>query len=550
MENVPDINQPKSIEDLFNNGISKMNTLFQSTSYKEYEHHEKELHDTLMPILNILDDENYLSYRIFSFISEPALDASKQLSIDHKRLSYFITKLKWHNAHKTYLEVMKTNFENSKSYRSIYNLWFNRLDNISKELDKVDLNWRSSWDAIKSILHAGLTPSEVSVDDYYAYVELLSLIRKLSTSSLAPIKLKESVSMFDKRQALIAKKLIEQDIIKAEKDVDSAEKRYRESSIMGLFGDKDYHKWWQEEKSHLRCLQSAFNELNQKTHGMPESDILQPDASATVVQGSGSIEERLQSIIGLDQVKQFVHSLYAQVLIQNERKKLGLPTMSGQTLHMIFKGNPGTGKTTIARIIGSMFYELGVIKSLKVVETDRSGLVAQYVGQTAVLTRETVERALDGILFIDEAYSLASDVGGSNGFGQEAIDTLVKCMEDYRNRLVVILAGYSREMNSFLNTNPGLASRFPNIVEFEDYTLEELVEIAVRLYKEQAYQLEPDTVAKLQRVLDFDRKQPNFGNARHVRNIFEKSLRQQAIRIQKSNNFSKEALTTIKADDI
>ncbi|QHT62689.1 AAA family ATPase [Paenibacillus lycopersici] len=549
MESVPYINQTKSIEDLFNDGISKMNTLFQSTSFKEYEHHEEVLHKTLMPILNILDDENYLSYCIFSFIIEPAQDASQQLNKDQKRLSYFITKLKWYSTHETYMETMKTNFENSKSYRPIYDLWRNRLGNVGKELDKVDLKWRSSWDAIKSILQAGLAPSEVSVDDYDAYAELLSQIRKFSTSSLARFKLNDCVSVLDKRRALIVKKLIEQDVIKAEKDVDSAEKRYRESSIMGLFGDKDYYKWWQDEKSRLKCLQSAFNELNQKTRGMPEKDSLRPDTS-TVMQESGSIEERLQSIIGLDQVKQFVHSLYAQVLIQNERKKLGLPTMSGQTLHMIFKGNPGTGKTTIARIIGSMFYELGVIQSPKVVETDRSGLVAQYVGQTAVLTRETVERALDGILFIDEAYSLASDTGGSNGFGQEAIDTLVKCMEDYRDRLVVILAGYNREMNSFLNTNPGLASRFPNVVEFEDYTLDELVEIAVRLYKEQAYQLEPDTVAKLRRILDVDRKQPNFGNARHVRNIFEKSLRRQAIRIQKSNNFSKEALTTIKAADI
>ena len=195
------------------------------------------------------------------------------------------------------------------------------------------------------------------------------------------------------------------------------------------------------------------------------------------------LEAELSGVVGLESVKNYIRSLNARLLIQEERKKHGLKVNTAQTLHMIFMGNPGTGKTMMARTIANVLYHMGIIGTKKLVETDRSGLVAGYVGQTAIKTREVIESALNGVLFIDEAYALAQ--GGDNDFGQEAIDTLVKMMDDNRERLVVILAGYSDDMRNFLNQNAGLESRFPNIIEFEDYSTDELLLIAEKMYEEQ-----------------------------------------------------------------
>ena len=159
-----------------------------------------------------------------------------------------------------------------------------------------------------------------------------------------------------------------------------------------------------------------------------------------------------------------------------------MPVDGSQTLHMIFKGNPGTGKTTMARIIGEVLYNIGVLSSNNFVETDRSGLVAGYVGQTAIKTKEIIESALGGVLFIDEAYALAQDASSGSGFGKEAIDTLVKGMDDNRENLLVILAGYSDDMDNFLDINPGLRSRFANIIEFKDYCTKDLMIICDNLY--------------------------------------------------------------------
>src|SRR5574344_1417644 len=263
------------------------------------------------------------------------------------------------------------------------------------------------------------------------------------------------------------------------------------------------------------------------------------------------LKAELDKIIGLKTVKEEVLSLQAFAKFQKSRKERNIKGNQNLTLHMIFKGNPGTGKTTIARTVANMFRNIGILKTNKVIEVDREQLVGKYVGHTAAQTKEKVEQALDGVLFIDEAYTLSK--GGENDFGREAIDTLVKLMEDYRDRLVVILAGYSDEMENFLETNPGLRSRFPNIIEFPNYSTDELIEIALQFCDKNGYRMSDDAVKRLKEILNTKRFEPKFGNGRGVRNIFEKSVRNMARRIAQNGdyeNISDEALQTLEASDM
>lgn len=262
------------------------------------------------------------------------------------------------------------------------------------------------------------------------------------------------------------------------------------------------------------------------------------------------LEAKLNEVIGLTEVKDFIRSLKAQLKIRKQRKALDLPVDESQTLHMIFKGNPGTGKTTMARIIGEVLYNLGVLKDKKFVETDRSGLVAGYVGQTAIKTKEKLEAAIGGILFIDEAYALAQDAGSGQGFGKEAIDTLVKGMDDNRESLVVILAGYNEDMDKFLDVNPGLKSRFANIIEFKDYSVEDLLKIADNLFKNKGYIITEEAREKMKIVFGEASRSSDFGNGRYVRNLFEKAVRNQAVRLENEGNLTKEHLITIEQEDV
>jgi len=215
---------------------------------------------------------------------------------------------------------------------------------------------------------------------------------------------------------------------------------------------------------------------------------------------------------------------------------------------MIFKGNPGTGKTMVARTVADVLYNIGVIKTNKLIETDRSGLVAGYVGQTAIKTKEKVMEAMDGVLFIDEAYSLSQ--GGTNDFGKEAIDTLVKLMDDYRDRIVIILAGYSDDMDEFLDVNAGLKSRFPNITKFEDYSTDELMDISEMLFKSKGYEIDSLAKDKLKDVFDIVRLEAQFGNGRYVRNLYEKAVNNQAMRLSTDMDLTKDDLITIIDSDI
>lgn len=259
-------------------------------------------------------------------------------------------------------------------------------------------------------------------------------------------------------------------------------------------------------------------------------------------------EKIFENIIGLEKVKQYIRTLAARIRITNERKKLGLIVNNEQSLHLIFTGNPGTGKTMMARAVAEMLYNLGVISTNNLVETDRAGLVAAYVGQTAIKTKEKVEEAFNGVLFIDEAYSLAS--GGDNDFGKEAIDTLIKLMDDNRDKLVVILAGYTKEMKEFLDMNSGLLSRFPNIIEFEDYTVDELITIAKNMYEKNGYKITESAIEKLKECITVAKQDKRFGNGRFVRNVFERSLNNQALRLSKELNINAESLTNILPEDI
>lgn len=265
------------------------------------------------------------------------------------------------------------------------------------------------------------------------------------------------------------------------------------------------------------------------------------------------VMKELDKMIGLENVKELAFEIYALLQIGRYRTEAGLQANS-QVYHMVFKGNPGTGKTTVARIMAKLFQNMGVLTKGHLIEVERADLVGEYIGHTAVKTRELVKKALGGILFIDEAYSLAR--GGEKDFGKEAIDCLVKSMEDYRNQFILILAGYSEEMELFLQTNPGLPSRFPIQVDFPDYTVDQLMQIAEVMVKEREYTLSPGSEMKLRQHLTQEKTNSEiiFSNARYVRNTIEKSMRHQAVRLlhqhQPPHQPSKQELMLIRPEDI
>jgi stage V sporulation protein K len=263
------------------------------------------------------------------------------------------------------------------------------------------------------------------------------------------------------------------------------------------------------------------------------------------------ILKELDKLIGLDNVKQLVYEIYALLQISQYRADAGLAS-STHVYHMIFKGNPGTGKTTVARIIAKLFQTMGVLSKGHLVEVERADLVGEYIGHTAVKTRELVKKAMGGILFIDEAYSLAR--GGEKDFGKEAIDCLVKSMEDHKNQFILVLAGYPDEMEAFLQTNPGLPSRFPIQVDFEDYTVDQLLQISELMAKEREYVLLPQTYLKLKQHLTEEKNASwrSFSNARYVRNLLEKAIRYQAVRLlnQYVTVPSRQELMAIRPEDL
>jgi SpoVK/Ycf46/Vps4 family AAA+-type ATPase len=259
----------------------------------------------------------------------------------------------------------------------------------------------------------------------------------------------------------------------------------------------------------------------------------------------------LDELVGLEKVKENVRSLINLARVRKLREERELPTPA-MSLHLVFMGNPGTGKTTVARLVSKLYNAIGVVSKGQLVEVDRSSLVAGYVGQTAIKTKEAIDSAIGGVLFIDEAYSLTNVQNGANDFGHEAVDTILKAMEDHRDNLVVIVAGYEELMEEFISSNPGLESRFNRYIMFEDYTGEELLKIFKSMCKKNRYTLEPEAEEFAGKLFNqwYDTRDDNFGNARDVRNFFENVITVHSDRIAPMEAPTDEELVTMKKCDL
>jgi AAA+ superfamily predicted ATPase len=265
------------------------------------------------------------------------------------------------------------------------------------------------------------------------------------------------------------------------------------------------------------------------------------------------LQAELDSLVGLETVKEQVRALVAFLQVQGRRLEHNLPEVA-TSQHLVFLGNPGTGKTTIARLLAQLYRSMGLLQKGHLVEVDRAGLVGEYVGHPAVKTERAVRRALDGVLFVDEAYALAPAEPRLD-FGPEAVETLLKRMEDYRHRLVVIVAGYPRLMERFLDSNPGLRPRFSREIVFPDYSTDELLAITRTFAAEGAYELPDEAVAEVRRTLDGARRGEGFGNARFARTLFEQALNAQALRLAHTEGrpvgeLGAHELTTLEAADL
>lgn len=261
------------------------------------------------------------------------------------------------------------------------------------------------------------------------------------------------------------------------------------------------------------------------------------------------IYKHFASFIGMDSLKTTISEIYATHIMNEKRKEVGMKG-TNQVLHMFFKGNPGTGKTTVARKLAALYFQMNILSKGHFVEAERADLVGEYIGQTAQKTRALIQKSKGGILFIDEAYSLAR--GGEKDFGKEAIDTLVTHMEDNSDDLVIILAGYPYEMERFLRLNPGLKSRFPFILDFDDYDARELLRIAKQMVRLREYELTKEAEEKLRHHLEQKvcEGEHNFSNARYIRNVIERSIRRHSVRLLCHNTYAITDLMHIHAEDL
>lgn len=307
-------------------------------------------------------------------------------------------------------------------------------------------------------------------------------------------------------------------------------------------------------KSEVENLKKIYSEIyGREVTPVSSSSTGSGDIQNSQGDNTESLDEimlKLNSLIGMERVKEDVKTLINFIRVQKARIERGL-AKTNISLHTVFYGPPGTGKTTVARLIGKIFQAMGLLEKGHLVEVDRSGLVAGYVGQTAEKVDNVVKDAMDGVLFIDEAYTLKPENDGSD-YGQEAIDSLLKRMEDNREKLVVIVAGYKDEMDRFLNSNPGMKSRFNRYFYFDNYKPEELLLIFKKMIKDGSYTITPGGEIKLLSLLttQFNNKDKTFGNGRLVRNIFEKCVERQANRLASLSSFTDSDLISLEESDI
>lgn len=368
---------------------------------------------------------------------------------------------------------------------------------------------------------------------------------------------KEDIDFNIKQDVLLSKKSeVLDDFITTDKVFKESDIKYqgrKTESLMELFkyfGDTLVSL---SDDKYTAEAQSRVNIYISKMEAFRISDTSEEIKDETEEEDERSLDElidELNALTGLQSVKNEINGLINLVKISKIRMERGFKEAS-ISKHMVFTGNPGTGKTTVARLLSNIYHKLGVLSKGQLVEVDRAGLVAGYVGQTAMKTEKVIKDAIGGILFIDEAYTL-SENKGEGDFGQEAIDTLLKAMEDNRDNLVVIVAGYPDLMEGFLNSNPGLKSRFNKFIEFEDYSVEELELIFNGMCKAQDYKFDENSIEDLRKKLTLmlETRDDSFANARTMRNMLEFAIMKQATRIVKSEDISDNDIVLIKYEDL
>ncbi len=339
------------------------------------------------------------------------------------------------------------------------------------------------------------------------------------------------------------------------KDITQSEQDILKNVYADFFGNKTKNvlpKVGEQKhpEQELTAEEKAQSALKEAKEIFGDSTMKEAEAEEPLAEAEPEIDpmEQLDELIGLGSIKHDVKELIDFVKVQKLRSDEGLKSVP-VSLHLVFTGNPGTGKTTVARILSKLYHKIGVLSKGTLVEVDRSGLVAGYVGQTAIKTQEMIKKAQGGILFIDEAYALAKK---DDAFGQEAIDTILKAMEDQREDFVVIVAGYSEPMEAFINSNPGLKSRFNKYIEFQDYTEDELEQIFYVNVKKYDYTVSEEAKLRIKRLIAERRaeKCENFANAREVRNLFEEIITNQSRRVAGLPSPAREDLMQITVDDL
>ena len=379
-----------------------------------------------------------------------------------------------------------------------------------------------------------------------------------TVESVIPEEVSEEVDMEDTEEVSVSEDTQEEEILEEEvSEEDDKEEEVSEEvanytecgnvAAAALSGEPGgvQEKTKEEQEAELSAQAKAQFLLVKKR--IQDRELAEQEAHEQRIR---ELMDELNGLVGLENVKQEIQSLINLIKIRKLREQMKLPAME-MSYHMVFTGSPGTGKTTVARLVAKIYKELGILSEGNLVETDRSGLVAGYVGQTAIKVHEIVEQAIGGILFIDEAYALANpDV--QNDFGSEAIDTLVKLMEDHRDNLVIIVAGYTEEMQNFLKSNTGLISRFNKFIDFPDYSKEELVEIMGVMAENAGLTIEESAKEKVYTLMEQKSAEEweTFGNARGIRNMFEKFIMNQANRLVMIDAPTKEDLIWLKEEDV